>query len=81
MSNDLVLRETTASHLHSTIQGRWTKPRGRPHAWQVESYLKVMGVAGLASAVRQAGRVPSEGGRGDALLQTAYLIRYLWWRN
>ena len=50
-------------------------PRGRPHAScfrQVESYLKDAGMAGLTSAwvmETEAEGVPSQGGRGDALLR------------
>ena len=51
-------------------------PSGRPQtSWlrQVESYLKDTGMAGLASAWAMARRraegVPSQGGRGDALLR------------
>ena len=49
-------------------------PRGCPHAsWlrKVEAYLKDAGMAGLASGDGQteAEGVPSQGGRGDALLR------------
>ena len=46
--------------------------RGRPHAsWlrQVESYLKDTGMACLGDGQTEAEGVPSQGGRGDALLR------------
>ena len=47
-------------------------PTGHPHAsWlrQVESYLKDTGMAGLGDGQMEAEGVPSQGGRGDALLR------------
>ena len=54
----------------------WTKPRGRPHAsWlrQVESEVHDNGHGGpgicQGDGHVEAGGVPSQGGRGDALLR------------